>query len=127
MSKMHPSWNSYPYFYHTTDPDRTLAYPHYSDRTFAASGGACIYGDDKAQNDGGEYSDRLWQWEWDKAQAATDQCNAEGIPSNTARRWERWLSLYYGRPVTLTAIIAGARADNGYPWYFLKFRYVEAL
>ena len=113
------------YYRHTNDPNATLAYPHYSCPVFrTATGGMIIYGSDVA-NCQGEYADRLWEWGYARAEEATKQCDAEQLQQSTAKRSERWLSIYYGKPVKLYAIYAGSRVDNGYPWYFYKFDFVE--
>ena len=114
------------YFHHTNDLDAVLAYPHYSCPVFReAQGGKVIFGADVA-GARGEYEDRLRQWEPEKAEAASEQCDAEGMKQSTARRSERWLSLYYGRPVRLLGIIAGYQPFDGYPWYFYRFEFKEA-
>jgi len=109
------------YFFHTNNPDATLSYPHYSCPVFSsAREGKLIYGKDDATARG-EYADRLRGFNRDAADAASAQCDAEGMKPSTARRIERWLCVYFGKPVRLTGIIAGVQPFNGYPWYYYQF------
>jgi len=105
---------SYTYFKHTTDPDATLACAHYSDPRFAGEG-ACIYG--TSQGGQGEYTDRLAEWHGARLGAASAALVAAGLTTQTARGAACWLSALLDRPVTIVAIIAGARQDGGYAWY----------
>jgi hypothetical protein len=119
MSSWYPS---HTYYYHTNDPDAVLAYPHYSCPVFSKHKpeGHVIYGTGKGSH--GDYTDRLWQWDYTRAQAASGIVAVEfvGVPA-TARRFERWLSLYKNTTVRITRILAGSRPDNGYPWYYLEY------
>lgn len=113
------------YYYHTDDKNKQLAYPHYSDETFAASGGAIIFGQER-KGLRWEYDDRLRQWEPEKhANAWALVVNQCGI-KRTAARIEKYLQAYYDdEKLELVAIIAGARRDNGYAWYAYGFHTKE--
>ena len=110
---------SYTYFKHTTDPDAVLAEAHYSDPRFAGEG-ACIYG--TPQGGQGEYTDRLAEWHVARLGAASAALVAAGLTTQTARGAACWLSALLDRPVEVVAIIAGARQDNGYAWYFYEYQ-----
>lgn len=101
--------------YIATGHDQVLASPHYTDERWRE--GHVIYGK-QCKTDDGAYSDRLWQWDWDKADMASTVCKASGIAPNTAHWIEAWLSAYYNRPVTLRYIIGQVNWSSGYPVYY---------
>lgn len=70
-----------------------------------------------------EYLDRICQWDREASQRAYDEMVTrcpEGVQlynfRRTAAYWEQWLSVYYGKPVTLHCIYSGLQAFNGYWW-----------
>lgn len=110
------------YYYYTRDLDYPLCYPHYSDSHFKGNG-ILIFGTDKGEQS--EYSDRLWEWDRAKAKTASEQCEKEFKKNHTARRTQRFLSLYFNREVNLHGIIAGTRPFDGYNWYCYRFDFVN--
>ena len=113
----------YMYYYHTNDPDAMLSYAHYSDPHFKKPEGSCIYGSEEPGLNW-DYADRLWQWDKEKAAQASLQMQEQYGQKRCARRTEEFLSLYFDRPIQLVCIVAGARPDNGYPWYAYGYRFV---
>jgi hypothetical protein len=63
-----------------------------------------------------DYSDRLWQWDFDKSKAAIQAANESDAISKTARWYEVYLSSYFGQPVEIKHIIAGVNHSNGCPY-----------
>jgi hypothetical protein len=115
----------YTYYRHTEDLDADLAYPHYSCPVFSKGrDGKVIFGQDDSSRQG-EYADRLRDWDSKKANEADEQCKADGLTRDTARRRQRWLTVYYGRPVRLLGIVAGYQPYDGYPWYFYQFEFCD--
>jgi hypothetical protein len=111
---------AFTYYRHTNDLNALLADPHYSCPVFSEHPqGLWIFGADTCKQ--GEYADRLYQWDRDKAYAAQEHAKAEGHKQNTAAYIQAWLSDYYGTPVALHGIKAGVQAFNGYPWYWYAF------
>ena len=111
---------SHPYFYHTNDLTKTLAYSHYSDPAFNGPSGAVIFGQDEPGLTW-EYGDRF------------DRAKADAIypmlvnKVRTAARWQEFLSRYYGRPVLLRCIVSGTRLFDGYAWYAYGFVFVSEV
>lgn len=72
-----------------------------------------------------DYSDRIQQWDYDKATAAwKDAVKKHGVKPRTAQLYETYLSIFFGAPVTLKHIIAGVNHSSGYP--YLVFGYSKA-
>lgn len=113
---------AYSYYRHTNSKTETLAHPHYSDPRFNTGGGAVIFGQKQDGLDY-EYDDRLMQWDYEKHQAAWETAVSQHGKQQTAGRVETYLRHYYNDDgLELLVIIAGARMDNGYPWYAYGFR-----
>lgn len=72
------------------------------------------------------YSDRLVQWDYEKYMTCAKTIQAESTNNkfdiNDPKQTEKFLSLYYGKQVTLTAIVEGCNVSNGYPYWILYFR-----
>ena len=104
------------YYYHTSDMDAQLCYPHYSDPRFDGEG-AIVFG---ARADGltwdegddlryGDYARYTMAWE-----VAAATCGEQ----RTARRTEAFLRLYHERPgLRLACIIARTDDADGYTRY----------
>lgn len=98
--------------YVATNEDQTFAYPHYSDERWRTP--QLIYGrEQKCANV--EYSDRLWQWDYEAGVSAGIAC--KGLAPRTARWTQAWLSAYHGRPVVLRYIFGGCNLATGYEYY----------
>lgn len=90
---------------------------HYS-QVPVGSGERTIYGSKKDDLEY-VYSDRLWQWDYDKAQLA-HKSNAE--KPHTSEYYEKFLSLYYDCPIKLHHIIIGVNQSNGYQYMVYGFK-----
>jgi hypothetical protein len=93
--------------------------PHYTDSRFDKE--QTIYG--KAQKGlSYDYSDRLWQWDWDKAQNAWQSVKDANVNKHTQRGHEMYLSTYFDKPIELRHIIAGINRSNGYSYLVYGYR-----
>ncbi len=64
------------------------------------------------------YSDRIWQWDWDKCDKAREAVNAKGLDGNTAAWHEAWLRIVLDdSKLNLVHILAGVNLSNGYPYH----------
>lgn len=108
------------------DMNAKLPFAHYSDMRFNTEqtvflrDGQKLYPDYTPTVKGAEYnySDRIWQWDWDKAnetrQAAQDSLKSKDL---TPVYYEAWLRLYFGKPnLLLVHIITGVNKSNGYDY-----------
>lgn len=98
--------------------------PHYSNPDFAGKGEVEIWG---SKQTGIEYvySDRLWQWDYNKAQQAAKKTNEAGVTLNTARWVQTYLSHYYEKPIEVCHIYSGVFPHSGYPYWAAGFRAVD--
>ena len=92
--------------------------PHYTDESFRH--GKTVFGKVPATEFGHAgleyvYSDRLQQWDYDKAAQATEAAKASGHAPRSCLWYEAYLSAYFGKPVTIEHIVAGFNWSNGYP------------
>lgn len=96
-------------------------YPHYTDKRFKEP--QTVWG---AEEEGltYEYSDRIRQWDYDKAKAASESASAKA-QKDTAKWFTFYLSHYYDKPVVLRHIMAGFNVGNGYPYQIFGFRFVD--
>lgn len=78
-------------------------------------------------DDGTEYSDRLFQ----RDPALFRHCMAETAPESpesqsfsrmSSKDAEKFLSLYVGRPVELTAVLQGCNASDGNPYWVFFYK-----
>lgn len=62
------------------------------------------------------YSDRIWQWNWEKARKATDVIDAS-LARNSAAYIQEFLRYYFDNPkIELVHVMAGFNLSNGYPY-----------
>lgn len=73
---------SYYPIYVASSPDHVLAYPHYLDERWNEA--RLIYGK-QCKTDECNYSDRLWQWNYEAAERAGQICKEKGETKRTAR------------------------------------------
>lgn len=106
---------------HWVDPNRTdgkRTHP-YSYSEFYLWG----YAAGKEASTDAVYSDRLAQWGREKF----ERCFREVAPN---KGWDRmssaevskWLTSYFGRPITATAVAEGCNVSSGYPYWIIWFR-----
>lgn len=72
-----------------------------------------------------EYSDRLWEWDRDKAKASWEVANSAGHAPRSANAIEAYLTAYFDKPVSLVCVISGVNRGNGYPYSVYGFKYTE--
>jgi len=101
--------------------------PHYSDPRFKKE--QTVFG--KPANDSRghphlhyDYSDRLWEWNPEKAELARETANKKSVPAQSCLYYQTYLSAYYGKLLIIEHIIAGVNRSNGYP--YIVFGYREA-
>jgi len=100
--------------------------PHYTDRRFKDPQTIYCATPDELVDDGAgnyvingchyDYSDRLYQWDNDKATAANDAAIASGHKRRTAEWCQSFIDHYYDKKVKLVHIIAGVNHSDGYPY-----------
>jgi hypothetical protein len=101
--------------------------PHYSDRRFQSGKEHTLYG---RQEPGLHYvySDRIWQWDYAKAERASAAATeAHGPIVSTPQWYETYLSAYFGIPLDLAHIIGGVNVSSGYEYYAFGYRERAAL
>ena len=93
--------------------------PHYSDpeavkdhTIFGAETGGIGY----------DYSDRLWQGDYDKADAAGKIAQASGKPAHSCLYYEAYLSAYFGKDIEICHIVAGCNRSSGCPYLVFGYR-----
>jgi hypothetical protein len=103
-----------------SDPDATLYdRPHYTNPHYNQA--RTIYGGE-VEGLEYEYYDRMWQWDYDKAETARKTACETVKNVHSAKWYQAFLSAYYDRPVDLVHILAGFNLSNGYPYQVFGFR-----
>lgn len=110
----------YPYWKCRTLDDR-MPYPHYSDPTWDTY--RLVYGDEDTKCDGSADSDRLWEWDYARAEAAW--ASVPEAQRNTPRGVQTYLSAYHNRPVDLVSIHAITNRSNGYTVWSYAWKWAE--
>lgn len=96
--------------------------PHYTDDRFREP--QTIFGGEAAEGIlNYVYSDRIWQWDYEKASLAAKAADESGAERHTCLWYEAYLSFYFDKPVEVFHIIAGVNRSNGYS--YLCFGYKE--
>lgn len=115
------------FFYPTThNKDEPLCTtPHYTDRRFDKE--QTVFGAPAKTRYGHEhlhynYSDRLWQWDSDKAEQTSKIARESNAPARSCRWYEAYLSVYFDKPIEIEHIIAGVNSGNGYPYCVFGYR-----
>jgi hypothetical protein len=109
--------------YGTTDMDAVLYVdPHYTNEQFRHA--QTIFG---SREDGlfYEYSDRLWQRDYEKAEKAIDTATASGAKFRTARWYQVYLSAYCGKKIILKHMLAGWNWSTGYAYQVFGYHEEE--
>lgn len=96
--------------------------PHYTDSRFDTE--QTVFGE---RTDGlhYDYSDRIVQWDYDKAKEATNAANASGKTKQSASYYDVYLTHYFGKPTRVEHILAGVNRSNGYPYAVFGYRFLE--
>jgi len=97
--------------------------PHYTDghyktaRTVWIASGYCTTGDYGTVEDAEyNYSDRIWQWDWNKADAAWNSIG-DTFTKRSPAFLQEWLRGYFNNPkLELVHIMAGFNVSTGYPY-----------
>jgi len=114
----------YPTTFNKNTPLKTS--PHYSDKRFEQEqtvfGKQSRYGHKHLSYD---YSDRLWQWDPDKAEQSGKSANESGAPLSSCKWYEAYLSAYHDRTIVIEHIIAGVNRSNGHPYCVFGYRKVS--
>ena len=97
--------------------------PHYRDLRFGHEA-RTVFGPDGDLVRGLSYvySDRLVQWDNNKADRAWQTALDSGATPKSADFIQAYLSAYYDRPVIVEHILAGVNVSNGYPYWVAGYR-----
>ncbi len=69
-----------------------------------------------------EYSDRLWQWNWEKANTARDVIDSK-LDSHSAAYIQEFLRYYYDdKSIVLVHVLAGFNISSGHPYQVYGFK-----
>lgn len=105
------------------DPNRTdekFSHP-YSYSEFFLFGSRAII----AKTKGADYSDRLWEWDYKKADKLWKRYVNTGWAKATEKQLSRFISAYHGkgyRGLTVVALAEGCNPSNGYPYWILWYK-----
>lgn len=100
-------------------------HPHYTDHRFRHPRTVfCAEPENLKENESGpfikgctyDYSDRIEEWDRDKARKAREAATEKGHLRNSAKWYEFYLSYIYGEEVKLIHIVAGINHSNGWPY-----------
>jgi hypothetical protein len=92
--------------------------PHYSDNRFDKE--QTIFGKEE-KGLGYDYSDRIWQWNYDKAEQATEHASTKYTP-HTANWYQEYLSFFFDKKITLKHVVAGVNKSSGYPYLIFGYK-----
>ncbi len=78
-------------------------------------------------SDSMDYSDRLWEYDPSRFRAAAaqvwpDKPHGQMFRDRKPADVQRFLSLYFGTPVKLTAVLQGCNKGNGNPYWVFAHR-----
>lgn len=104
-----------------------LTNPHYTDDRFASGKTHTVFGKDPGSDFGHKgleyvYSDRLWQWDYSKAQEAAEVANESDYVARSCNWYEAYLSHYLDEPVEIHHIVSGVNVSNGYSYFVLGYK-----
>ena len=72
-----------------------------------------------------DYSDRLFQWNPEKSEVASNEANNSGRVKGSAEWYEKYLSVYCEEPVELKHVLAGVNLSDGYPYIVFGYRFAS--
>jgi hypothetical protein len=106
------------------DPNNTRTkgeYP-YSYSEFYLYGGPA----GRDASDEANYSDRLWQWDYNKTETLWKKhCEGHRYDNVPMAKLTAFMSEWHGRKVEVTALAEGCNPSNGYPYWIIWFRNVK--
>lgn len=105
----------------TDNFDQKLHYSHYSDKYYDQP--RTIYGHKvNLPNFGYDYSDRIQQWDYKKAEQAAEFADFQGWTARTANWYQAYLQFYFNDPdLKLYHIMAGTNRSNGYEYLIFGY------
>ena len=104
----------------TFDKNKVLeTSPHYTDHRFKKP--QTVFGQEE-DGIGYDYSDQLWEWDYNKAEESAKIANESGALPRTCLWYEVYLSAYFGRSIEIVHIISGVNVGNGYPYCVFGYR-----
>ena len=80
---------------------------------------------DIEEADDGLYSDRIFQWDHEKASECWKKHIRGRWEHATPKEISAFLSEYLERPVVATALAEGCNASNGYPYFIVWLKYLD--
>lgn len=106
----------------TTDRNSPLNLsPHYSDPIWKEA--QTLFGREDRSIRDYVYSDRLWQWDYEKTEQAFKVANEQKDVVRSSARWiEVALSHFLGQPVEVLHVMAGVNLTSGYPYWVAGYR-----
>jgi hypothetical protein len=94
--------------------------PHYTNDRFRDA--QLVWGSANVKNGGWDYSDRILQWDYDKATKAWDKARAKFTPNSPAF-FQEYLRIFFDAPnLELVGVQAGFNVSNGYPYQVFGYR-----
>jgi hypothetical protein len=106
--------------------------PHYTNSYYAKSRTVWLASGHKTTPDSGgyewvkgatyNYSDRIWQWDWDKADVSRKAVD-ESLDRRSPAFIQAWLRLYFDKPdLELVHVMAGFNVSNGYSYQVYGYK-----
>ncbi len=96
--------------------------PHYTDQRFAkpqtvwVADGVDINREGYVEDCEYNYSDRIWQWDWNKADAAQKSIDKE-LDRRSPAYIQEFLRVYFENPaIVLVHVMAGFNVSNGFAY-----------
>src|SRR5262245_58528074 len=93
-------------------------FAHYTDPRFMGGKTVTVYGQPSGPTGNPDlfynYSDRLWQSDYDLAKESSWVATESGATQNSARWLTVFLSHYYGHRVDLLHVVVGVNVSNGH-------------
>ena len=122
------SWLMQPFVHCEQRRTVQILFAHYSNPAYSRGKDHLVFGtgthDGKSRGNW-EYSDRLYEWDWRKSEAAYAAAKQEGHTESSADFYQAYLAAYYGKPVHLFGIRAGVNVSNGYPYRIFGFVFLD--
>lgn len=101
------------------DMNATMPYVHYSNPHWNKE--QTVWGQ-KVNGLHYDYSDRLFQWDYKKADESFKKATEEHGPKLTPKKIQTYLSLYHDKPVEIKHILAGVNQSSGYPYWCYGYK-----